>query len=249
MPEMKRVHICDPREVLLATLETVLKHWGYRVTCVGNLTELLPILEQSKTDLVLVGDSVLSAVTGDLPPIIEQLRLKEERVIALRQENAGSNPFDLPSLKVPVDMFQLFALIQRYLEKFPRRHLRLDVRLPGLLCEEEKSQLAEVLSISSRGLFISTNRLLERGNRCQIVLPLIGMQRELELETQVIYKVEPAQANNYRQGIGLEFVNVPPDIQQMLDSYLERVLMVDLVENSDARPLDIGQLNLLGKYS
>lgn len=248
MSEMKRVHICDPREALLATLETVLKHWGYRVTCVGELPELVRLVEQSKTDLVLIGASVLSQLNGPLPELIDNLRKSEERVIMLCQDAVDCEGFGLPGLKVPVDLFELFALIQRYLEKFPRRHLRLDVRLPGLLCEEKGSLLAEVLSISSRGLFISTGRRLEKGNRCQIVLPLFGMQQELELEAQVIYKVEPALANNYRQGIGLEFVNVPPDVQQVLNGYLEKVLMGGLVEKADARPLDIGQLNLLGEY-
>lgn len=220
---MKRLLIGDGREKLLSTLDVILRHWGYRVLVTSRREQLEALIVESPPDLLIVGTRLLGGETNPLVPLVcRQVRERECPLIVLRDE-VPPIPLGVEheTLEVPVDVFSLFALIQRHLEKVPRQNLRLTVKLPGMLCKGPSCQLSEVLSLSRQGLFIRTGFRLEKGEILRVVFPLMGMKKELEVEGQVLYRIHPDPENNYLQGVGVAFTAMSEEARQSLESFIE----------------------------
>lgn len=200
MVQMKSLLLADNRLDLLATLEPILKHWGYRVLTANSAGEAEAFLGASTPALGLVGSNLLKALklqgpNRDLPLVT---------LVHPDDPTAATSP-DL-TLPVPVDIFRLFGIIQTHLEKHPRQNLRLRLQLPGMYrFKGQGFVLAEVISLSMEGLFFRSPLRLAVGDRVAAVFPLLGHGREMEVEGQVLYTVEPTPANNYAQGFGLAF--------------------------------------------
>lgn len=234
---MKRLLLADHREELLGTLEVILRHWGYRVVACSRLSSVEDLLRETEPDLLILGTRL--AADPRLARALEVAVRERMRPLILLAEADVTTPADLPHelLDVPVDLFALFRLIQPHLEKFPRRHLRLAMRLPGLLCAGESCHLAEILSLSSEGLFLRTCFRFEDENRLRVVLPLFGMKQELELEGRVLYRVEPTAGNHYLQGIGIEFTGLTDETRRQLRAFLESRFLGDLSDRPEGQHL------------
>jgi Tfp pilus assembly protein PilZ len=220
---MKSILIADNRADLVATAEPILKHWGYRVLSTQDAGQITTFIKESALSLVLIGESLLAAVdqtigdeerklisTGKLP------------TIALRQEDAETTKL-APSetLEVPLDLFELFSFIQRQVEKHPRQNLRLRLRLPGMYSiEEEEYILADVLNLSMRGLFFKSSAKVAQGDRVNVVFPLFGQSREIEVNSTVLYTIEPKAENNYFQGFGVGFDEMSEQEEENLQLYI-----------------------------
>jgi Tfp pilus assembly protein PilZ/CheY-like chemotaxis protein len=243
---MKRVLLADNRDELLSTLEVVLKHWGYRVLALSRPADILQYLQTSPPELLIFGEDLLQSSSETLNrALIHLLSDPATATILLKGHGpAALHPAETPCLEVPVDLFVLFEKVQAYLQSHPRRNLRLEVNLPGMVCQGERSNLAEVISVSRQGLFIKTTFQLGTDDNLRIVLPLLGMKKELELQGKVIYRVEPNVLNNYSQGVGIEFTALDAEEQQTLEDYLEKLLLEELTESQRGTDLDRSQLRL-----
>lgn len=229
---MKRILIGDPREGLITTLESILKHWGYRVVACTKASTLTQLLREISPDLLLVGQDLLAAGGDELRqlvttrttdagcPLILIEGLTQETTTPLRHETLG----------LPLDLFTLFSLVQPHLEKIPRRNLRLAVKLPGLLCRGDSCLLAEVVSLSSHGLFIKSPLRTEVGEKLRVVLPLMGMKQEVEIDGKVLYSIRPGTDNNYLQGFGLGFSTAAPEQINALQSFIESKVLGEVTE-------------------
>lgn len=225
---MKRILIGDCREELLSTLEVVLKNWGYRTLVTSDASEFVSLIDELGPDMILAGPTLLT-----------------QKSIAKKIENLKT-PFlfiDDPAVKpgkklksdilaYPINVFQLFELSQKILEKIPRRNIRLKVQLPSMYYHGESPCIAEVVSLSSEGLFIKTGSRIEGLSDVKIVLPLIGLQTEIEVLGRIVYRVEPHPDNNYLQGMGIEFRDIDPDTNQLLQKFVENLLVAELTEKS-----------------
>ncbi len=236
---MKRILIIDNREELLSTLEVILKNWGYRTLCTSDSTEFLSLLEELSPELILAGPGFVSdnVVAGKIAAcnvpllLIEDARVKPIKNLATEQ------------LAFPIDVFRLFELVQKHLETIPRRNIRLNVKLPSMYYHGDAPCIAEIVSLSSAGIFLRTGSRIEGLDRVRIILPLIGMQSEVELEGRIVYRVEPNQGNNYIQGMGIEFQNVDAGTGRLLQQFVESLLMAELTEKSYLQnALDLDQL-------
>jgi Tfp pilus assembly protein PilZ len=240
---MKRLLIGEQREDLLATLEIILKHWGYRVLASSRVDEITDLLRESQPDFVVIGCDLLSGTDSKLR---QQLQAQSGRskhpLIALGSDTPCTSELPHIVLNVPVDIFELFEVVQKHLEKHPRRNLRMAVKLPGMVCRNEGSELAEVLSISSQGLFIKTTFKVKLEDTFQVIFPLTGMNQELELEGRVVYRMEPGPENNYRQGVGIEFSSLSSDHKAKLEHFLEQRLLDELTEGQRGKELNTNQL-------
>jgi Tfp pilus assembly protein PilZ len=219
---MKRLLIGDCSESFLATLEVILKHWGYRVMASSRQDQLRDFLEQTSPHMLIMGSELLSRTDATLRKKLFLRAAGSCPLIILGSEQVpgiGETPHDVQEL--PLDIFALFENIQKHLEKFPRKNLRLAIKLPGLLCRGETCHVAEVLSLSLQGLFIKTGFRLEQGDTLQVVIPLLGMKKELEIEGHVLYRVQPAMENNYLQGVGIEFRPLDGQARQLLQDFIQ----------------------------
>ena len=236
---MKRILIGDSREALLSTLEVILKTWGYRTLSTSAPDEFLELLDELDPELLLVGPKVLSnkKVASKIDATKAVLILIEDSQVKPIKSRATEK------LAYPVDVFKLFELVQKTLEKIPRKNIRLNVRLPSMYYHGDAPCIAEIVSLSSEGIFIRTGSRIEGLEEVQIVLPLIGMQTEIELEGRIVYRVDPNQDNNYVQGMGIEFQNMAPETGKMLQKFVESLLVAELTEKSFTHnSLDLNQL-------
>lgn len=240
---MKRILLGATSPDLLGTLEIILKHWGYRVLVTSRIGEFGELLNGSNPEFILIGSGMLATADETLlQRLREQIRKTGLPLVILGQPHGPTIPEPWVGLDVPIDIFALFELVQKHLEKHPRRNLRMEVRIPGMVCRDNTSELAEVLSISTRGMFIKTSYRLEPEDQFQVVFPLLGMNRELELPGRVVYRMEPRPENNYRQGVGLEFADLSDETRRQLEAFLEQRLLGELSVGRRGAEFDLGML-------
>jgi Tfp pilus assembly protein PilZ len=223
---MKRLLIGDKREDLLSTLEVITRHWGYRTLVSSRRGQLLDLLRETSPDLLVFGAALFTD-----PALTEAVAARCAAGCPLIILEDGHALPTLPPhqvLAVPVDLFAFFELAQKYLEKYPRKNLRLESKLPGMICTGGTSAFSEVLSLSAEGLFIKTGSRLEEGESLRVIFPLVGMKKELEVEAQVLYRVHPGPENNYLQGVGIQFVGLGEDRRRELEEFLESRFLTEM---------------------
>ncbi|PLX72643.1 MAG: hypothetical protein C0614_13650 [Desulfuromonas sp.] len=231
---MKCLLLADNRPQLTATLEPILKHWGYRVITASDVERLKAFLNESNLSLLIIGEEFLN--NPQLSPLLKQVaQEKELPIMALQQEHCSSKT-DLPceTLEVPVDVFALFSFIQRHVEKHPRQNLRLRLQLPGMYRTKDDGYiLADVLSLSTQGLFFKTSHRLKQGDRLNVVIPLLGHCQELEIDATVLYVIEPLATNNYMQGLGVGFEDMTAEQKDHLQKYIEHHFLNQIAAHQD----------------
>ena len=236
---MKRVLIGDNREELVTTLESLLKNWGYRAIATAEPATFLEMLKELKPDLLILGPDILD--DQRVANLVKKVALPA--VFVQDPATATDWPPDGAVISYPVDVFELFSQVQGHLEKIPRRNIRLNVRMPGLYYKGAETCIAEVLSLSPEGLFLKIGSKIEGVETIRLVLPLIGMQTELEIMGRIVYRVEPTPENNYMQGMGIEFTDIDQETMQTLDHYVEGLLFHELnARQSSRNTLDTSHL-------
>jgi len=220
---MKSLLLADDRLDLLATLEPILKHWGYRVLTATTVAQVRAFLAASNPVLLLIGSNLLNSPELHLPhPPLPLLALDHPE---------SPHPHMQPdmTLGVPIDIFALFSFIQSRVECHPRQNLRLQVRLPGMYRLKGKEfVLADVLSLSMHGLFCRSPLRLVAGDRLSAVFPLLGCGREIEVEGTVLYTIEPSVENNYLQGFAMGFEALNEEQASLLGRFIEERLLAEV---------------------
>ena len=220
---MKSLLLADDRLDLLATLEPILKHWGYRVLTATTVTQVRAFLAASNPVLLLIGSNLLTS---------PELHLPHPPLPLLALDHPESPPPHMQpdmTLGVPIDIFALFSFIQSRVECHPRQNLRLQVRLPGMYRLKGKEfVLADVLSLSMHGLFCRSPLRLVAGDRVSAVFPLLGCGREIEVEGTVLYTIEPSVENNYLQGFAMGFEALNEEQASLLGRYIEERLLAEV---------------------
>lgn len=233
---MKNIIIADNRANLMATLEPILKHWGYRVLSTSNADEVGTYLSESSPCLLIIGEDLLADPGLKIDDKFAQKIAKGTfPVVALKQEGAGKSTLE-PSetLSAPVDLFELFSFIQRQVEKHPRQNLRLRLRLPGMFSiEDESFILADVLSLSTNGLFFKAPSKVNKGDQVTVVFPLLGHCKEIEVQSTVLYTVQPDASNNFSQGFGVGFNEIPEGYKEQLQQYIKEHFLKEVSDSNN----------------
>lgn len=220
---MKSILVADNRAELLATLEPILKHWGYRVLSTRSAEQVITFLQESKPCMLVIGEGILADPGLGLDKkVIANIDNGDLPCIALSQDDAqGLAVTPNETMDVPLELFSLFSFIQRKVEKHPRQNLRLRVRLPGMYSiGEDEFILADVLSLSMKGLFFKTAARLKACDRLTVVFPLLGQGAEIEVKSTVLYSIEPGPDNNYFQGFGVGFDDIPEQHSRQLQKFI-----------------------------
>ncbi len=244
---MKRILLGDRREKLVATIEMILKHWGYRVMASCRPEPLARFLAEVPPDLVILGDNLLTSQNDPFPAqVADQVRERQLPLLVLADGVAlagGLPPHE--TMPVPLDIFRLFTLIQNRLETTPRRNLRLKIQLPGMFFNGGAPVMAEVLSLSAYGLFIKTGCRVDNLEQLSVIFPLLGMQTEIEVAGKVLYRVKPGPENNYLQGVGVEFTNITPETARTIQNFIEGRVLEGLAQSHEGpRHFDLTQLQV-----
>lgn len=220
---MKRLLLIDDRLDLISTLEPILKHWGYRVLTATDTGQANTFFAESTPALLIIGSHLLESPELQRPPA------SIPRLVLEHPSTAATGSATDKTLGVPVDLFALFAFIQDRVERHPRRNLRLRLHLPGMYrTKGEDFLLAEVLSLSMNGLFFRSPLRLAPGDRVSAVFPLLGHGKELEVEGNVLYVIEPTLQNNYLQGFGMGFTSLDPKQAILLERFIEESFLSEV---------------------
>ena len=233
---MKSILVADNRSDLLATLEPILKHWGYRVLSARKTDQVTPFLQESAPSLLIIGEGLLTdpALTLD-PGTTKRIKSGDLPVIALRQDTSGTSKLT-PSetLEVPVGLFELFSFIQRHVEKHPRQNLRLRLKLPGMYSvDNNEFALADVLSLSMLGLFFKAPTRIKKGDRVTVIFPLLGHCKEIEVKSTVLYTIQPDTENNFFQGFGVGFDDLDDDYRGHLQRFIRDHFLREVSSSHD----------------
>lgn len=243
---MKTILVADNRSDLLATLEPILKHWGYRVLSAQKADQVMPFLRESTPSLLIVGEGLFADPTLGLDTAtIKSIESQELPVIALKQEGEESVKFtSQPAISIPFDLFELFAFIQRQVENHPRQNIRLRLKLPGMYrIEEDEFILADVLTLSMRGLFFKAPTRIKKDERVTVVFPLFGHYKEIEIGSTVLYTIQPDTENNFFQGFGVVFDDLPETHKTQLQLFIrEHFLREVSASNAGVGDFTAGQL-------
>ena len=233
---MKSILVADNRSELLATLEPILKHWGYRVLSARKTEQAMSFLQESAPSLLIIGADLLADPSLTLDPnTTQRIKSGDLPVIALKQDNAGCAQLT-PSetLEVPVGLFELFSFIQCQVEKHPRQNLRLRLKLPGMYrIENNEFILADVLSLSMLGLFFKAPTRIKKGDRVSVVFPLFGHYKEIEVKSTVLYTIQPDTENNFFQGFGVGFDNLTDDDKKHLQRFIREHFLKEVSSSYD----------------
>lgn len=225
----RRIIICEERNKLAATLEVILRQWGYCVLTVNRAAQAMELLEAVTPELLLINSRQAQTDSKIKTHLEKSTEADRTPVILLDAESGHADIYPVQDhLHIPFDIFELFGLVQKHLEKIPRRNLRMDISLPGLFDSNNTNQLIEVLSLSSHGLFVKTGIRANVGQIINIVLPLLGLKREIEVSCRVLYVIQPCLENNFLQGFGVEFVSPAEPILEAIRHYLEKRLLGEI---------------------
>lgn len=220
---MKNILIADNRAELLATLEPILKHWGYRVLSTSKADQVMLFLRERTPSLLIIGEELFVDPSLELDSeTTQRIKSADLPVIALKQDTAKiAELAPSATLEVPVELFELFSFIQRQVEHHPRQNLRLRLKLPGMYSiSDDEFILADVLSLSMQGLFFKAPSKIQKGDRVTVVFPLLGHCKEIEVKSTVLYTVHPEAKNNFFQGFGVGFDDIPESIKEQLQQYI-----------------------------
>jgi Tfp pilus assembly protein PilZ len=231
---LKLVVIGDHREQILNVFEVILKHWGYRVMVSSNPPQIKALLNEMSPDLIIMGTGIIQK--GSLLATVKEMVQSPACPLILLADGKPGKLEGLAreTLQVPLDIFSFFQMIQKYLEKIPRRNMRLTVQLPGMLSTGGDFCFAEVLSLSSRGMFLKHSSRLTKGDQVKVVFPLLGMKKEMEVQGKILYHIQPAPENNYLEGVGIEFLDLEAEDFSCLEKFIEKCFLGELSAHPSA---------------
>lgn len=204
----------------LAQLEVILQRWGNQVRVFPDVDQLKAALHKNRADLVILDDRAAQA--GDAAGV------SDRPLLILKDGQNSLQDFSFPhhTLPLPLDISLLHDVVQRLLRRCQRRHLRMSVRLPGMVFRNKGCSIGDVLSLGTGGAFIKTGCSdLVKDEPIDVIIPLMGMKKEIELKGRVVYQVTPSPENNYMQGIGVSFAQPDPETACYLQEYISHSLM------------------------
>lgn len=234
--KMKTILIADNRPDLLATLEPILKHWGYRVLSARTTEQTMAFLRESSPSLLIIGTALLSDPGLTLEKeMLQSIKSGSLPLIALKQDGAGDSPLTPDKIiEVPIGLFELFSFIQQEVESHPRRNLRLRLKLPGMYSiEEDEFILADVLNLSMQGLFFKASSRIKKDDRITVVFPLLGHCKEIEVKATVLYTIQPETENNFFQGFGVGFDDLADDQRSQLQQFIREHFLREVSSSYD----------------
>lgn len=220
----------------LRTLGTALSRMGVRVLVLSRVADLIPTLEKATPDLLVLDRQMaehLSPVPNQKAHFALPAGALPVVMVAGANDPGKGTDFFFQSLRLPVDVRDLHHLLQENLKNCPRRDLRIRVKLPGILFHDGEGYFTDILSLGTGGAFIKTSmRHIGRGALIELGVPLLGLRKELELRSRVLYQVHPCQENNYQQGIGVSFIGPEGGIVRELEKYINYALLMEPAEGT-----------------
>jgi hypothetical protein len=66
-----------------------------------------------------------------------------------------------------------------------------------------------------------------------VVFPLLGHCKEIEVKSTVLYTVQPEAGNNFFQGFGVSFNDIPENLEEHLQLYIREHFLREVSASRD----------------
>ncbi|MBI2412010.1 MAG: PilZ domain-containing protein [Deltaproteobacteria bacterium] len=230
----KNILVADPDQRRSLRAAIILKRLEYNVFVASESAELLRIADYAMPNLILldlrmpfVGNrTCLEAIRSErgLDPVkvITTADIADEPLLK-ESLKKGANDF----LIRPFGPTGLYRKIQTLTETQPREAPRLRVIFRATVTAGHTARTAYATMISERGVFIRTMNPFEAGTHVLLSLDLPSA-KPLVLDGEVIYQVSLNRERFSEPGMGVRFVNLPPEVRMGLKAFIESQLTGDL---------------------
>lgn len=235
--QIRYILVVDPDVNERFTMSMLLHRFGYTVCSAGSAREGVEYLCVAPAVAVFaeagkMGMDLLTRLGGDVrfrdAPLVLVAdapdRGLEERV--RRGEIAGL-------LRKPLSPDEVFLVVQKVIEKGPRRNIRIATALPASLRDGSGATEGYVTVLSQYGMFFRTLDPRPPAGRVTVDFSLWG--RTVSAETSVLYTVSFEEGPFREPGMGMKFVKIGAE-----DSVLIRAFILDHISEGIA-PFDPGQ--------
>ncbi len=127
-------------------------------------------------------------------------------------------------LQKPVEPDVLYAAIQKATESQPRQYIRLNTTLNVIVGDSKTAAYSGsgdyITALSEHGMYISTSKPKPVGLQIPITILLEDLQ--LKVEGMVLYSFQRGEGPLRTPGMGIKFVHISPDDQNVIKVYIKR---------------------------
>lgn len=211
-------------------LQAVLQQFGYNVCAVASTQEAVEIIQIAVPSLVVIDPS------GPEDEGLELLfRIRENRgcakvpVIMVSKrahrpvaDAARSGVLDA-LVRKPVQTDELFRVVQKAMERYPRVNIRILTNLRAVQGDAEGRE-GQATELSEEGMFFQTDASLSLQKR--FPMRLWTDEREIRVEAEVLYRSYADGPIAGRRGIGMKFVKIRPEDQTYLRAFIMKQINV-----------------------
>jgi CheY-like chemotaxis protein len=204
------------------TMSMLLQRFGYTVCVAGSVREGVEFLCVAPAvaifaDAEATGPDLLARLAGDARfrnvPVVLAAEASapglEERV--RRGELAGL-------IRKPLDIDNVYQVIQKVIEKGSRVNVRISAVLPAKLQDGSKATEGHVTVLSQYGMFFRTLDHRPAGTRLAVDLSL--WDRVITVEAVVLYVVSFEEGPFCEPGMGMKVVRINPEDNDLIRAFI-----------------------------
>lgn len=201
-------------------VETLVQRLGLKAEGFDKMPALLSTARRRRPDIVLFDADIMRSGMGRMD--VDLFNDGETLIVFLGEEGIVI-PFPHVRLDYPLNSLDLHELLRDRVKNYSRLHVRIETALPGLFARQKDCQFCEIVNLSAGGAFIKTGTPVgAEGEEFRLYIPLLGMKRELELHSEIVFQVTPNEGNNYQQGAGVRFRQADAETTRQLEDFLRR---------------------------
>jgi CheY-like chemotaxis protein len=127
-------------------------------------------------------------------------------------------------LQKPVEPDVLYAAIQKATESRPRQYIRLNTSLNVIVGDDKTAEFSGsgdyITALSEHGMYISTSKPKPVG--LQIPITILLEDLRIKVEGMVLYSFQRGDGPLKTPGMGIKFVRINPEDQNVIKTYIKR---------------------------
>lgn len=215
----------------------LLQRFGYNIFTAQTADEVVEFMTVAPPAAVVAGSGPAGAVLVNR--ISQDSRFFDIPLILLL---SGPDP-DLESrirhkkyatsLTKPLDVNRFYQTIQAYVEKSPRRNLRISTRIPVRLEQEGRRYEGFATVLSEYGMFFRTLKPLPVNSIASAVMEI--RDRLLRVEAVVLYSIPFEEGPFKEPGMGLKFAKISRTDRDLIAAYILQCIEEGILSRNPPR--------------
>ncbi len=229
--QKRLIALADSDSADLYFASIVLQRLEYNIHTAKSAEDVLVLLNVARPALVITavslpgmdGIELLRKIkrnprTFAIPVIILTSSKDPEAKEACHREHCAAY------LQKPLEPDVMYAAIQKATESVPRSYIRVNTSLNVMLGDDRAAELSVVedyiSALSENGMFVSTSRPKPVG--LQIPVTIFLEKARIQVEGMVVYSFKRGEGPMRTAGIGIKFVRIKPEDQDLIRSFIRR---------------------------